>query len=101
LTLAAGFQSCRLELCAFLKPPGFRKLFGGTFQVSHDESRQSLFEMMSNLTLQFRFLFYQIASMTGQNLKLLLNRIDRLFEQAEAIDGGSEDGERQRGQRRS
>ena len=32
------------------------------------ESRQSLFEMMSNLTLQFRPLLDEIASMASQNL---------------------------------
>ena len=56
------------------------------------ESRQSLLEMMSDLTLQFGFLLHQIASMSGENLKLLMDRINGLFEQAEAVDCGSEDG---------
>ena len=30
--------------------------------------------------------------MAGENLKLLVDRIDGLFEKSEAIDGGSEDG---------
>ena len=30
--------------------------------------------------------------MTGENLKLLVDHINRPFEKAEAVDGGSEDG---------
>ncbi len=47
---------------------------------------------MSNLTLQFGFLLHQIASVSGENLKLLVDRIDRLFKKAETVDGGSENG---------
>ena len=34
----------------------------------------------------------QTSSMTGENLKLLVDHINRPFEKAEAVDGGSEDG---------
>jgi len=56
------------------------------------ESRQSLFEMMPNLTLQFGSLLHQIASMTRQNLKQVMDRIDWLCNESKPIHRCAKDG---------
>ena len=49
------------------------------------ESRQPLFEMMPNLTLQFRSFLHQVASMAGENLELVMDCIDWLFHESKPI----------------
>jgi len=44
-----------------------------------------LFEMMPNLTLQFRSFLPQVASMAGENLELVMDCIDWLFHESKPI----------------